>query len=68
MEHFNDIMHRLGSIEGKQDIMLSNQSKVEEDIKNQTKRIDDLENSNSRILGIGAGVMGLWALVSGFLK
>lgn len=56
----NDILYKLGSIEGKQDIILLNQSELSETMKEHSKRLDKVEKNQFRSAGFAAGVAGVF--------
>lgn len=59
----NDIVSRLGRIEGKQDAALEYQNRLDADITGQSARISELEKGQSRMMGYGAGVAGLFSFI-----
>jgi len=67
-KQLNEIVSRLGRIEGKQDAAVTNQIRIDEHLDRQDDRIVNLEKGHSRLLGYGAGVAGLFGFLISVFK
>jgi len=61
--HISEVLSRLARIEEKQDSTLRNQKRMEDVAISHDSRIRQVEKSQSRMLGYGAGALGLWSVI-----